>query len=81
MEDPFGHDIIQRTLEIFDDDKLDRDWLVRNVLGGMAAGFGLRGQCKFYCYTQNPELKWGSRIGCSTRSDHDNYHRRVCNRK
>jgi lipid intermediate transporter len=26
-----------------DDDKLDREWIVRNVLGGMSAGFGLRG--------------------------------------
>ncbi|TFY76927.1 hypothetical protein EWM64_g7085 [Hericium alpestre] len=28
--------------EALDDDKLDREWVVRNVLGGMAAGFGLR---------------------------------------
>lgn len=34
---------ITRALEIFDEDKLDREWVVRNVLGGMAAGFGLRG--------------------------------------
>ena len=27
-----------------DDDTLDRRWVVRNVLGGMAAGFGLRGK-------------------------------------
>lgn len=32
------------ALEILDDDKLDREWIVRNVLGGMAAGFGLRGE-------------------------------------
>ena len=31
------------ALEILDDDKLDREWIVRNVLGGMSAGFGLRG--------------------------------------
>ncbi|PSR74259.1 hypothetical protein PHLCEN_2v10003 [Hermanssonia centrifuga] len=30
------------ALEILDDDKLDREWVVRNILGGMAAGFGLR---------------------------------------
>ena len=30
------------ALEILDDDKLDREWIVRNVLGGMSAGFGLR---------------------------------------
>jgi hypothetical protein len=29
---------------ILDDDVLDREWVVRNVLGGMAAGFGLRGE-------------------------------------
>ena len=32
-------------MEILDEDKLDREWVVRNVLGGMAAGFGLRGLC------------------------------------
>ncbi|KDR80982.1 hypothetical protein GALMADRAFT_241578 [Galerina marginata CBS 339.88] len=30
------------ALGILDDDKLDREWIVRNVLGGMSAGFGLR---------------------------------------
>lgn len=29
---------------IFNDLILDREWLVRNLLGGMAAGFGLRGK-------------------------------------
>jgi len=33
---------ISSALEILDDDKLDREWVVRNILGGMAAGFGLR---------------------------------------
>lgn len=32
------------ALQVLDDDKLDREWVVRNVLGGMAAGFGLRGK-------------------------------------
>lgn len=31
------------VFEILDDDKLDREWVIRNVLGGMSAGFGLRG--------------------------------------
>lgn len=30
-------------MEVFDDDKLDREWIVRNIVGGMSAGFGLRG--------------------------------------
>ena len=30
-------------LHLLDDDVLDRTWLVRNLLGGMSAGFGLRG--------------------------------------
>ena len=30
-------------LHLLDDDVLDRTWLVRNMLGGMSAGFGLRG--------------------------------------
>src|SRR5260221_8358516 len=33
-------------LELLDDDNLDREWIVRNVLGGMSAGFGLRGMQK-----------------------------------
>ncbi|KAI0806145.1 Arv1-domain-containing protein [Irpex lacteus] len=38
----FTNPIIVGALEVLDDDKLDREWIVRNVLGGMAAGFGLR---------------------------------------
>ncbi|KAF9038678.1 hypothetical protein BJ165DRAFT_1499646 [Panaeolus papilionaceus] len=34
--------LLTNTLSILDDDKLDREWIVRNVLGGMSAGFGLR---------------------------------------
>ena len=36
-------ELAQRALEVLDDDRLDREWVVRNVLGGLAAGFGLRG--------------------------------------
>jgi len=32
------------VLKFLNDDILDREWLVRNLLGGMSAGFGLRGQ-------------------------------------
>ncbi|CDO74943.1 hypothetical protein BN946_scf184945.g15 [Trametes cinnabarina] len=39
----FSHPVIVRALELLDEDKLDREWVVRNVLGGMSAGFGLRG--------------------------------------
>jgi hypothetical protein len=35
------------AFQLLDDDKLDREWLVRNVLGGMSAGFGLRGESAF----------------------------------
>jgi len=35
--------IISLLSRVFDDDKLDREWVIRNVLGGMSAGFGLRG--------------------------------------
>ncbi|TEB27087.1 Arv1-domain-containing protein [Coprinellus micaceus] len=34
----FAHGVIK----MLDDDRLDREWVVRNVLGGMSAGFGLR---------------------------------------
>ncbi|KAF8896685.1 hypothetical protein BD779DRAFT_1608800 [Infundibulicybe gibba] len=33
---------LKAALSILDDDKLDREWVIRNVLGGMSAGFGLR---------------------------------------
>ena len=39
-----SHSATQQALEILDDDKLDREWIVRNVLGGLSAGFGLRGR-------------------------------------
>ncbi|RDX57368.1 Arv1-domain-containing protein [Lentinus brumalis] len=38
----FTHPLVLAALELLDEDKLDREWVVRNVLGGMAAGFGLR---------------------------------------
>ncbi|KIM39563.1 hypothetical protein M413DRAFT_74670 [Hebeloma cylindrosporum] len=37
-----SHLLLTTALEMLDDDKLDREWIVRNVLGGMSAGFGLR---------------------------------------
>ncbi|CAL1716136.1 unnamed protein product [Somion occarium] len=38
----FSNPVIIGAFEILDEDNLDREWIVRNVLGGMAAGFGLR---------------------------------------
>ncbi|KAG0701239.1 Arv1-like family-domain-containing protein [Suillus ampliporus] len=38
----YSSTLVTRALEIWDEDKLDREWVVRNVLGGMATGFGLR---------------------------------------
>ncbi|KAF9524399.1 Arv1-like family-domain-containing protein [Crepidotus variabilis] len=35
-------DLVIRIFQFLDDDKLDREWIIRNVLGGMTAGFGLR---------------------------------------
>jgi len=29
---------------VFDDDRLNREWLLRNLLGGMASGFAIRGK-------------------------------------
>ncbi|KZW03565.1 Arv1-domain-containing protein [Exidia glandulosa HHB12029] len=34
--------LYERALSVFDEDSLDRAWVVRNILGGMSAGFGLR---------------------------------------
>ncbi|KAG6865006.1 hypothetical protein C0991_005694 [Blastosporella zonata] len=33
---------IVNAFKVFKDDQIDREWLIRNVLGGMSAGFGLR---------------------------------------
>ena len=41
--------IVQSALHLLDEDKLDREWVVRNVLGGMSAGFGLRGSSELLC--------------------------------
>jgi len=41
---PYENPWILSALEIWDEDKLDREWVVRNMLGGIAAGFGLRGR-------------------------------------
>ncbi|KAJ3490844.1 hypothetical protein NLI96_g1124 [Meripilus lineatus] len=38
----FTNPFILGAIEFLDEDRLDREWVVRNVLGGMAAGFGLR---------------------------------------
>ncbi|KAG2132960.1 Arv1-like family-domain-containing protein [Suillus clintonianus] len=38
----YSSSLVTHALEIWDEDKLDREWVVRNVLGGMATGFGLR---------------------------------------
>ena len=38
-----SNETLGHLLEIFDESNLDREWLVRNILGGLAAGFGLRG--------------------------------------
>jgi len=37
-----NRNLLTHVLETLDDDKLDREWIVRNILGGMSAGFGLR---------------------------------------
>ncbi|PCH42357.1 Arv1-domain-containing protein [Wolfiporia cocos MD-104 SS10] len=38
----FTHPFILNALSVLDEHHLDREWVVRNVLGGMAVGFGLR---------------------------------------
>lgn len=38
---------IGTILDMLTEEKLDREWVVRNVLGGMAVGFGLRGTSLF----------------------------------
>ncbi|KAJ3546076.1 hypothetical protein NMY22_g2187 [Coprinellus aureogranulatus] len=36
------NELVHAAVRMLDDDRLDREWVVRNVLGGMSAGFGLR---------------------------------------
>ena len=43
-----NRDLLTHVLQILDDDKLDREWIVRNILGGMSAGFCLRGKFSFF---------------------------------
>lgn len=38
-----SYPIVQSALRLFDKDILDHEWVVRNLLGGMAGGFGLKG--------------------------------------
>jgi lipid intermediate transporter len=54
---------ISSVLSVLDDDKLDREWIVRNVLGGMSAGFGLRGTSEWpkFC-SRLRSGAWGSDI-------------------
>ncbi|KAF5352253.1 hypothetical protein D9757_012514 [Collybiopsis confluens] len=41
---PFNLDFdILEALEFMTDENLDREWIVRNVMGGISAGFGVRG--------------------------------------
>ncbi|KAL1730000.1 Arv1-domain-containing protein [Schizophyllum commune] len=37
-----SNDGARQIFHLLDDDRIDREWVVRNVLGGMSAGFGLR---------------------------------------
>ena len=48
-------DLISKALDVWDEDLLDREWVIRNVLGGMSTGFGLRGSSP----NENPR---GSRV-------------------
>ncbi|KAF9007464.1 Arv1-like family-domain-containing protein [Cyathus striatus] len=44
LEELLGSNVtyFSHALEFLDDDKIDKEWVVRNILGGMSAGFGLR---------------------------------------
>jgi hypothetical protein len=39
---------LQVLLHLFDDDHLNREWLLRNLMGGMASGFAIRGKRFLY---------------------------------
>jgi lipid intermediate transporter len=39
-----GDNFFEVVYHVFDDDRLNREWLLRNLLGGMASGFAIRGK-------------------------------------
>ena len=51
-----NRNLLTHVLEILDDDKLDREWVVRNILGGMSAGFGLRGKFSYLNFVIHSNL-------------------------
>lgn len=51
----FTNPLVVRALTMLDDDQLDREWIVRNVLGGMATGFGLRGTYMIIVHAWSPQ--------------------------
>lgn len=57
---------LRPLVSILDDDVLDREWVVRNVLGGMAAGFGLRGSCSQKSVSVQPLMLSCSRARLSS---------------
>lgn len=74
--------ILLSALELLDDDKLNREWVLRNILGGMAAGFGLRSayrylfadlvtEITFSCTRLSPDLHDDNHLdwlGCQNRA-------------
>lgn len=38
-----NYEFLVSALQLFDESSIDREWLLRNVLGGIASGFSLRG--------------------------------------
>ena len=38
------NDGLEAIFHIFDDNRLNREWLLRNLMGGMASGFAVRGE-------------------------------------
>jgi hypothetical protein len=40
----FTNDGFEAIFHIFDDNRLNREWLLRNLMGGMASGFAVRGK-------------------------------------
>lgn len=69
-----NHALVRVLLEAFDDDNLDREWVVRNLIGGMAAGFGLRGEFGSWnilptkpCVWKSTYVQWFSTVRQSSR--------------
>lgn len=77
-ESAWNHNLTT-AFHFFDDNKIDREWIVRNILGGMSAGFGLRGTYLFSVGLSSVLLISHSDIGLASILYHPHHFGRMDN--